>query len=99
MNRQQARRIAFKEAKRVMARVAANRAALELSEMRAARIAPVKQGPGKLISSARPFKKPRATNWWRTRKLDRLPCGQPVPAGCEAWAHTTKGLRVQRVVA
>ena len=99
MTRQQRRRVDFKAAKAQRAANAREAAAAELATMRAARVAPVKQGPGKMLTSVRPFKKPTRKQSWRVQVLNRMPNGDPIPAGCEATMHSTKGLRCVRITA
>jgi len=104
ISRQQRRRAVMKGAQRLLKDVNKKAAAAELAAMRERRSAREKltgrptivQGPGKLMSSVRPFKKPHGQPNWRARDLTVMPNGDAIPAGLEATSHATKGLRVFR---
>lgn len=92
MQRQQVRRIVRKSAKRYTAKVQRQADADTLTAMRAARKPhqAVVQGPGKMLTSRRPFKKPRARPNWRVRNV-KMQFGGGLVVRAEY--HTTKGFR------
>ncbi|WP_156494656.1 hypothetical protein [Brevundimonas sp. GW460-12-10-14-LB2] len=101
MTRQTLRRQALKAAKKAAAHALHQRSLDALATLRATR-SPAslpKQHPGKLIPTGRTYKKPRAEANWRVHDLAVMRDGKPVPTGCEASFHTTKGARCVRVAA
>lgn len=99
MTRQQTRRIAFKARKAAALIDARNQAAVALAAMRRGRTAAMlpKRHPGLIVPTGRPYAKPHGQSNWRCKDLPVLLDGNPVPHGCEAVFHATKGLRVTRI--
>lgn len=109
MKRQQIRRQAFKATKADRASMNRSLGEIALGEMRQKRKGREKiagptviQGPGKLLPTRRAFKKPRGKPGWRVSVLGAIDCierfGTTLPRCFEASFHSTKGLRVVRVL-